>query len=122
MLQFPGEDGCQLLSKNGQPLKQIIFPKIGNIARCIVDKVTPSQAFLYILGLDGMKTRIKYRAVLKLNDYKSNVDDKTFLTNIYKKGDVFDVLIHGFGDHNGMFVSTVSDGLGVVLQNIKNFR
>lgn len=115
-LEFPGQDTF-LLKKDGIPVYEEPMLKIGEIATCRVIKSTPYQLNLLITHVNNKKTSIEYKSVLRLQDYSACVEN-VYLDDFYKRGDIFDALIISFGDVCGCFVSTMSEGLGVVRDEI----
>lgn len=115
MFQFPGEENIVLVMKNNQPLHKEPLPLIGSVCTCEVHKATPSHLYLHITHIEDKKTIIKYKATLKAQDFRANVDENTFLDDFYKRADIFKALIISFGDHCGCYVSTLSDQHGIVL-------
>ncbi|KAM0687361.1 exosome 3'-_5 exonuclease subunit ski4 (Csl4) [Conglomerata obtusa] len=113
MFQFPGE-GTNILLKDGKPLFLQPIPKIGSIVTCRVHKALPYQLHLFITDIESCKSSIEYKAVLRLQDYRADIAENTFLDDNFRIGDVFDAIIVSFGDNYGCYVSTISDNMGIV--------
>jgi exosome complex RNA-binding protein Csl4 len=96
---LPG-DGCTTLLRDGIPVHPRAFPEIGRRARAKVTKSTFTQAMLRIFEVEGQKTAIEYRAVLRPAEFNTN----EFICDRVRKGDVIDCVIVSYGDA-GIFVS-----------------
>lgn len=113
MYKFPGEDAT-LVTKNEVPIFIEPIPKIGCLVTCTIQKCHPYSLNLSITHVDGHETKIKYKAILKLSDYRASIPEKQYLDDFFERGDVIDALLLSYGDGNGCYVSTLSENLGIV--------
>ncbi|KAM0673768.1 exosome 3'-_5 exonuclease subunit ski4 (Csl4) [Gurleya vavrai] len=110
MYQYPGKDTFLLL-KDGMPLYNQPIPKIGSNVTCRVVKALPYQLHLFITHIENDKSSVEFKAVLRLQDYKADVLENTFLDNFFKINDVIIATIVSFGDNYGCYVSTISQNM-----------
>ncbi|CAF1292992.1 unnamed protein product [Didymodactylos carnosus] len=113
--QFPGQETF-LFTKNGVPVYQEPILKIGERVTCLVIKSTPPQLHLQITHIDNKKTSVNYKAILRLQDYRMNVEN-VHLDDHFRRGDVFDAIVISYGDSYGCYASTISEGLDIVKEN-----
>lgn len=107
MFFLPGER-TNVLIKNNKPVIKQPIPKIGSRVTCRVHKPLPYQLHLFITHVESEKSAVEYKAILRLQDYKANIDENTFVDDFFKTGDVFEAIIVSFGDNYGCYVSTIS--------------
>lgn len=101
MIQLPG-NGCETLTRDGKPVLDIVFPEVGCKVKARISKVTFTQAHLQVFEVEGRRTFIEYKAILKASEFNPS----ECLCDKYKKEDVLDCIV----------VSYSESGISVLLQ------
>lgn len=76
------------------------YPEIGNTVKCSVLRSSFSQAVLKILEIEGVKTPVEYKVILKGN----SVGEEVYVCNKIKVGDEIECVVTSYGD-GGIYVS-----------------
>lgn len=78
------------------------YPEVGVTVKCIVTRSTFTQAILKIIEIDGYKTEVDYKAILKGNA----IGEEIYVCDSVKMGDILDCVVISIGD-TAIFVSKV---------------
>lgn len=80
--------------------KYLKYPEIGKKVKCIVLKSGFVNAILKIIEIEGFKTPIEYKAILKGN----SVGEEVYVCDSIKEDDILDCIVVSIGD-SAIFVS-----------------
>lgn len=88
------------MDKTNSELPTIKYPEIGAKVKCVVQKASFTQAILKIIEIEGFKSLVNYRAIIK----GMGVGEEIYVCDQIKTGDLIDCVVISNGD-NGLFVS-----------------